>query len=264
MRIGPWLLVAGLGLLCVGIVTSASQAWQRKEKPDVQVALDMHGLDAIDIGDTRIEKIVLGNQGNPMLRIAPWKWSEQVIGPDAVTSTRENDTLKIGIDRNEPGAREIVLRVPVRVQRLSGNNLSLEAEVKAGSLRIAAVDMTWAGDADALDVRLKPGRAQRCGGRPSKPGSSVELAKGKVGRLRISIERGRVTLGSRLQFDEALIHAGPEVRLDVGRIGDLARIRVLPFDGEPSVPVDTVPSSEGPTHAAEAAALAATCAAAEY
>ncbi|MCR6664276.1 MAG: hypothetical protein NVV60_14275 [Luteimonas sp.] len=264
MRIGPWLLVAGLGLLCAGVVSSASQAWERKEKPDVQVALDMQGLEAIDVGDARIEKIVLGNQGNPVLRIAPWKWQEQVIGADAVTSKRENDTLRIDVDRAEPGAREVVLRVPARAQRLSGKSLSLHAEAKVGTLRVEAVDMTWNGDVEALDVQLQPGRTQRCGERQIRPGSSAELEKGKVGRLRISIERGRVRLGSGLQFGEAEIHAGPEVRLDVGRIGDLARIRVLPFDGEPSTPGEEIPAAEAASVEAAEAAMVAACVAMDF
>ncbi len=253
MRIGPWMLAAGLALLGAGIVSSASEAWKR-EKQERSVALDMTGVEALDVGRTRIDRIVLAPRGDAMLEYSMWDGSRPDDDKPVVGATRERDVLKIDGALDYGVALDVALTLPVTsVRRLSGRKLAVQAESNAHSLRLEGSDVSWKGDADVLDVRLVASWESGCMGKQSRNASGFVFEAGRVGVLRISSEGGTVKLGDLSRVDKIELHAGDDVRMDVRRVSDLRRIQFLPFDGVPAQP----PRDEGGERQGDAAAWAA-------
>ena len=259
MRIGPWILAAGLALLGAGIVSSGSGTWKSDEKPQ-STTLDLAGADAIDVGETRIDVIVLGNQGNAMLTYSHGEWAGGEVEPK-VSWKHEGNVLKLEGKLEYGMVKDVSLRVPARIDRLAGRRLNVEAEAGVGSLRIESSNLTWKGAADALNVSIMPLRSSDCSDDMHVPAATFEFKEGAVASIRVSIERGSVELGDLSKVGQVELHAGDDVRLHVRRISELDKVRVMPFDGIPTTD-EHADIGHDDSDPARAAARATGCAAA--
>lgn len=241
MRIAPWVLSSGFALLAAGIVSSGSDAWKQDAGVRVET-FDMTGVDAVEIGDSRVDELILANQDASVLRYTPMQVDASAAPAKPVASTRRGQELELHTDLPFGEAREISLRVPARVTRLSGHRLSVRAEARVPSLRLTSSQATWQGDAGMLDVRMRTGLLPECTDGREKRSSSFGFVGGAVPSLRIRVEQGVVRLGDLSRVASIELHAGPDVRLDVSRLADLQRIRIVPLETMPATA-----SAAGPT-----------------
>jgi hypothetical protein len=230
-RIGPWVFASALTLLCAGIVSTRSENWKKPLRSDQHIALDLQGIDTIDIGSEPFGKLVIIDIP-PGVFIARQGHAEPEDEREPVAVTRDGSRLRLAW--KSPMVRTGATRLDITpgVTGLSGRELDIEAVASAGVLHIESADLDWVGDAQVLDIRARtwPVDPQaQCRNVPT-----LKFKSGKVGRLRLSIERGAVWLGDLSGVGQIELHAGPGVGLHLGRVEDLPRIKTHPFDAEPT------------------------------
>jgi hypothetical protein len=230
-RIGPWIFAAGLAVLGAGIVSTRSPGWKQPNRDSQTIALDLQGVDSLDIGDRETQMLRISNLP-PAIRIQWYGRGAVVDDAELVSVIRDGRNARLMWRSREPTYGLVTLELPSTLRSLSGENLNIRAQVNVGPLRIDAVDIGWSGDAQGLDIHAL-GRPEQLR-RDCNPHPSVTFDAGRVAQLRISIERGEVNLRDLSQVGAIEVHAGPGVALRVGRIDDLPRIKLLPFDGEPT------------------------------
>jgi hypothetical protein len=227
-RVGPWMFAAGLVVLCAGIASTRSPEWKKPNQSRQTIALDMDGVDTLDVGDYRYEQLVFSDL--PPAMDVEW-YGVVAAGNERapITAARKRNSLRLEPRSPAPLNAQVRLQMPPTLAGISGRVLGIKARTAVGALRIETSDLDWEGDAEALDIHARdwPDQSpQVCTNVPE-----VAFEGGKVARLRISIERGAVYLGDLSQVGLVEVHAGPGVGLQVGRIDDLPRIKLLAFDG---------------------------------
>ena len=100
MRIGPWLLGAGLLLLAAGVVSSRADAWDTRI-PALTIPLPMDGIDTIDIRGSGIEKVVISSKGPAQARYPEgrrfaWQDADKPATPPACEATDGTLRCKAG------------------------------------------------------------------------------------------------------------------------------------------------------------------------
>jgi hypothetical protein len=230
-RIGPWIFAAGLVVLGAGIASTRSPGWKNPDRDNQVIALDLQGVDSLDIGD-REAQIVRISSVPPAIHIQWYGRGAAEDDADVVSVIRDGRTTRLLWNARERAYAGVTLELPSTLRSLSGEQLYIQAQVNVGPLRIEAVDVAWQGNAQGLDIHAlaRPEQLPR----DCNPHPSVTFDTGRVQQLRISIERGEVNLRDLSQVGAIEVHAGPGVALRVGRIDDLSRIKLLPFDGEPT------------------------------
>jgi hypothetical protein len=233
-RIGPWIFAAGLVVLGAGIVSTRSAGWKKPYPGPQVIALDLQGVDSFDVGTVvNLEDSGLTiSELAPALSISGYGANMGEGDPAPVTVIRDGRNMRLEWRAGWYG--RVKLDLPPTLASLSGRHLDIKALASVGTLRIDAVDLRWQGDAQALDIRAQAAPAKSPQDCPALP--NVIFEAGRVAQLRISIERGEVYLRDLSQVGRIEVHAAPEVSLRVGRIDDLPRIKLLPFDGEPTPP----------------------------
>jgi hypothetical protein len=248
-RVGPWMVAAGLALLGAGILSTRANFWKSPAREDHTVALDMRGVDTLDIRHSQIRNLTIGNRP-AQVRIKWWDWDQPEGGSMPVTVTRQDNQLRIDRGPGSKGSGEISVEVPPGVKSVSGRNLFVLAEANAGALHLDTFNLTWQGRAESLDIRAKVWPNIDCAAPAERVTPKVTIENGQIGLVRVSIERGEVSLGDMSQVDRIELYVGPEVSLAVNKIDDLHRLEIHPFEGE------ATPRPKAP----EGAEIAAACA----
>lgn len=231
-RIGPWIFAAGLVVMAAGIASTRSASWKRPHTGPQVIALDLQGVESFDVGTlTNLddEGLTISDLA-PALHITRYGLNTGARQPVPVTVIREGQHMRLEWQAGWFG--RVKLDLPPTLASLSGRHLNIRAQASVGTLRIDATDLRWQGDAQALDIRGQSAPGQSSRDCPMHP--SITFDSGRVAQLRVSIERGDVYLRDLSQVGRIEVHAGPEAGLRVGRIDDLPRIKLLPFDGEPT------------------------------
>jgi hypothetical protein len=248
MRLGPWVFVAGIALLCAGMASTHSDAWKWPDSDVQLVPLDAQGVDAIDLGRLLVNEVVVA-RGQPQLRIQ-WYQGARDGHQLPFTTARDGNALRLTVPPGKGVSGNVSLVVPTSVASLSGTRLSVKTTTDADKLFLDASNVIWAGNARelAIHARVWPGDNRRgCRAQPT-----VDFQYGVVERVRISIERGVITLGDISKAGHIEIHAGPDVGLQVRRIEDLRRIELLPFDGATTSPPDGAADADCTSNSVEA------------
>lgn len=236
-RIGPWVLAGGLTLLCAGIVSTRSEHWKPPGRAEQFIALDMQGVNVLEVTDLQPGKLVIGAQ-HSQVRIKPWERAARDRASNRALVTRDNDRMQLDFSARGIPRGETTVEIAHGPGLIAGGRLQIETRTNAGTLEVETAELTWTGDADTLRVRalasLDGGARLSCDRLPR-----VAFLGGRIGHIRISIERGSVRLQNLSQVGRIELHAGPDVALSVGRLEDLRRIEMHPFDGKVTPPPGT-------------------------
>lgn len=228
MRIGPFLLVAGLGLLCVGVVSTRADAWSL-QLPERKIPLLLAGVTTIDMRDSGIREVRIAPGNTPYVlypggkryRYAQHKNKELM--PACRTSAGR---LRCVFDPQLAMA-EPTLFLPPGHYRLMVNNVEIKAQGEVGAVAIDAYgDVGWKGDATALEVRLPAVQ-----GTPSGycGVSRFNYRGGQVQQLRVLAGGGALEFEDMRRIGATEVQAAAEVSIRVDRAMDLARIKLLPL-----------------------------------
>jgi hypothetical protein len=249
-RVGPWVLAGGLALLCAGIASTGLETWPADQGERVE-AIELSGVDAVDIGDSRVDEIVIGGRDDAEMRFTKWRNSRDAGERAPVTLTKSDGVLRLDSQMGWQQSNNVSLWLPPRVSRLAGRRIKAESRVPMPVLRIDAARVEWVdGEVGELDVHMDAGRGRACGGsRASFPETQLEFVAGKVDRLRIWVERGGVTLRDLSNVGTVDVYAGPDVSLTVGKVGDLARIALHPYDRSAASGSKRAPDAPAPVEA---------------
>lgn len=248
-RIGPWVLGAGMALVVAGIASSALDAWGPVQGEGEHVFALGDGAE-VDIGQTRIDSIVLDVRDDAVLRYTLQRLAEAEEVAQRVAWRPDGEVSVLDAQLGYSVARDVELQIPLGMSRLAGWSLSVEAKAPVRSLRVEGSNVSWKGNAGTLTLHAVPLRTSQCG--DLREVSVIGFDEGEVGELHIVSAQGAVRLGDLSQVAEIDLRLGPDVRIQLERAADLERIRILPYEGD--APVASV---DGQGSAAARAACAA-------
>lgn len=231
MRIGPWVLGAGLAMLAAGVVSTRADAWNTR-LPAVTIPLTLAGIDTIDIREGGIDKVVISDKLPPQVHYSGesntrWRRNDR---PPAPPACRVQD----GVLRCTAGPRGwsdggTVMQLPPGRYRLLTRDVRISAESNVEWFAVEAVGrVNWAGPAGELEVTLPPlhresGKSGYC------DSSSFDFESGRVGALRVRAAAGSVSFGDLSDVGKIDVEAASDTGLSVKRAGDIARIAVHPL-----------------------------------
>ncbi len=233
MRLGPATFAAGLALVVVGIFTSAADLWE-PETAERTLAIDLQGVEALDLGASRVDAIVIADRIDGVLTFTE---RGTVEGVENATWQVRDDVLVLDASMSHGAVDTPTLTLPPTLRRLTGGSVYVSSTVTAPAMRIDARRASWKGDAESLDVQVRPEARSLCDGRYELV-SDFRFTSGAVGTLRITMEGGSIVLGDLSKVGEMELHVGDSVKIELERATDMARIRMLPFEGEPTVITD--------------------------
>lgn len=159
MRTGSWLLMAGLALLATGIVTAPRDAPPKSNQRSH--VFSVTDVQAIDIGASRIDRIVLDNVPEITLDYRIWSPDRDTSEP-SISSRASDGVLTLEASVNRWGGA--TLTMPSTLGNLrSDDHLFVTARQPVGTLRMEGQAVQWqGGDASMLDVHLRPAPTRGC------------------------------------------------------------------------------------------------------
>lgn len=259
MRIGPWMLGAGLLLLAAGVVSTRADAWDTRI-PALTIPLSMDGIDTIDIRGSGIEKVVISGKGPAQVRYPEgrrfaWQDPEQHATPPACRATGGTMSCKAGT-QFLPGTP--TMQLPPGRYRLLADDVAILAQSELESFAIeVSGQVNWTGPVAELAVSLLPPPLAGKGEPYCSP-PRFAFHGGRVGVLRIQANAGSLDLDRLSEVGSIELRATPEVGLTVSKAADIARIELLPLAAAPGAHAPTGDDARGTCAAAvRAAALAA-------
>ena len=230
MRIGPWLLGAGLLLLAAGVVSSRADAWDTRI-PALTIPLPMDGIDTIDIRGSGIEKVVISSKGPAQARYPEgrrfaWQDADKPATPPACEATDGTLRCKAGT-QFLPGTP--TMQLPPGRYRLLAGDVAIQSQSDLESLAIEVSGQTsWTGPVAELEVSLPPQPKVGEGKSYCSP-PQFAFNGGRVDKLRVQAGAGSIDFNRLSDVGSIEVHAAPDVGLTVGKAADIARIKVLPL-----------------------------------
>lgn len=261
MRIGPCILGAGLLLLAGGVVSTRADAWDTRV-PAVTIPLALGGIDTIDMRESGINNVVISSNAKPQVhypggQMYRWRGDEMPVAPPACRATGSTLQCTSG-ERYLPGDPSLYL--PPGRYRLLLRDVSVLAKSGVESIELEVNGLVrWTGPADALVIRLAMPR-------PGEGASTCEAPQfafegGRVRSLRIQASVGELAFDHMSDVGSIEVRAAENVGLKVGKVADIARIKLLPLASTPAAANAAAPISgetrEACASAARAAAMAA-------
>lgn len=230
MRIGPWVVVAGVGLLCAGVVSTRADAWDTR-MPALTLPLTLAGVDTVDLRDSAIKQVVISSKGRAQAHYPggeTYQRRDDDAAPVAPPTCRTTGrTLRCASgERFLPG--EPTLQLPPGRYRLLLRDASVLAQSEITSITLEVHGQVyWTGPAEVLDVALAMSQPDKAAGYCTPP--SFSLLGGRVHGLRIHAAVGGLNFKDLSEVGSIEVQAGQDVPLSVDKAADISRIKVLPL-----------------------------------
>lgn len=224
-RRGDWVLLAGLAVLAAGLLNAPPRPAQGAELSQ-SFALD--GVEVLDLGTVRAQVLTLGGADALVVRYPRWLRS----GAAAAFAVRRPETGVLRLQQQgDRSSGETTLAAPASLQLVRGDQLHIIATAPVTTLQLEGKALRWErGDANRLDVRLRPAETDRC---PTCSEPQFTFEAGAVQALRVHAVRGTVVLEDLDAVADITLELGPDARVSA-RHRDLPRIRIEPLDPDPA------------------------------
>jgi hypothetical protein len=237
MRKGVVVFLAGIGLLCTGIVATSDGFWGKQDRT---------GKIPIEIGDATIVDL-RGIGGALQVRFsdAEQPGLHDLMIPaggaggiaERLIVDRHGSTLRLAPKGEQFYGAKLVL--PSKITRVVAENGRFEGSAPSQTLRIEASGIVnWKGDADALTLVsvAKPSRRKRpsCRDDAGCVQSTFSIEDGSIRTLAIESRNGNIQLGDIGGVGTIDLDVGPEAGLRVAHVADLARIHIHDLDEAPA------------------------------
>ncbi|MFT3897635.1 MAG: hypothetical protein QM719_08055 [Thermomonas sp.] len=230
------MFLAGIGLLCAGIVATSDGFWGRP-RTEISMPVDVGGVDTADLRGARIEKVVFSDAEAPGLRysVLPYMADESGKGKQPVVATA-GSTLRITVPEGF-FVYQSTLVLPTRIGKVMVRDMRFAGKARVPAIVVEATgDVSWNVDADSasfVDVSSdEPKRKDDCECR--KPSFSIK--GGSIGSLSITSAKGSIELGDMAGVGTIDLKTGPEASLKLEHVADLPRVRIEGIGGEPEAP----------------------------
>ena len=238
MRKGVVVFLAGIGLLCAGIVSTSDAFWGKQDR-SVKIPIEIGDATTVDLRGMRVVKVRFSNAEQPGLRGVATLGG----GPDGIAErlviARSGSTLRLA-SGDEPFYGTTLI-LPPRISKVFVDGGSFEGDPGMRTLHIEASGfLSWKGDVDTLDLvsASKPSNRQRPGCRDHAGcvQTTFSIDGGRIGTLAIESSGGDIRLGDIANVGRIDLNLGPDAGLSGEHVADLARIRFRDRDAAPEPP----------------------------
>lgn len=226
MRKGVVLFMAGIGLLCAGIVSTSDAFWG-KPNQDASLAIAMGAATTVDVRGVHGAEVKFSDTEPSGLRFRSFAGNGSVDMAGRVAIDRNGSTLRLAIKDGPYYGLTLVL--PTRISRVVADGGRFTGNARLRSLRVETRgDVYWNGDAGALTLisMARSKRERNCPNVPACVNDSFWIEGGRIGALTIDSRRGNIHFGNLETVGSITLNVGPEAGLQVDRITDLDRIRI--------------------------------------
>ncbi len=236
MRKGIVVFMAGIGLLCAGVVATSDTFWGKPDRSG-KFPIEIGDATTVDLREMRFLKVEFSGDERPGLRNVAFPASGSGGIAERFVVDRAGSTLRLAW-KSDPfyGA---VLLLPPTITKVVTESGSFEGDARLRALRIeASGNVNWKGDADALTLvsAPKPSRRKRpsCQEDAECIPSTFSIDGGSIKTLAIESRSGDIQLGDISNVDTIDLDVGPNAGLSVAHVADLARIRIRdPYEAPP-------------------------------
>lgn len=237
MRKGVVVFLAGIGLLCSGIIATSDAFWGKQDRSG-KIPIEIGDATTVDMREMNVE-VKFSDAEQPGLRDVAIPASGPGGIGERLVVTRVGSTLSL-VSKDMPlyGA---TLVLPSRIEKVIVDSGSFEGGVRKQTLRIEASGIVnWKGDADALIMvsASKPSRRKRpsCQDDAGCVPSSFSIDGGSIGSLSITTAKGGIELGDMANVGTIELKTGPEASLKLHHVADLPRVRIENIGDNPEDP----------------------------
>lgn len=238
MRKGIALFLAGIGLLCAGIVATSDEFWGSPQT-EVTIPVDLAGVDAVDLTGGRIEKIVFSDTHAPELRfkVLPYMADKSQKAKKPVIA-RTGSTLRI-TSPDDFFSFESTLTLPPHIGKVMARNIKFEGKARVPVLVVESTgDVGWNANADSVSfIDVSKENPQRKDGCECQK-ASFSIDGGSIGLLTITSEKGGIELGDIANVGTIHLKTGPEASLKLDHVADLARVSMEKLGEKPETPTN--------------------------